>query len=49
MRQTKIVIITGLDEEGLKEKALSSGADEFMNKPINIETLNKTLNKFFSV
>jgi len=45
MKKTKVVVMTGLDREGLREKSFEAGASDFLEKPIQVETLCAVLNK----
>jgi FixJ family two-component response regulator len=40
-----VVVITGRDEPGLKERVLSTGAAAFLLKPVNGEELIGTIRK----
>lgn len=39
----KVIVISGYAEEALKDEILQAGADRFLWKPVNMETLLKTI------
>ena len=39
----KVIVISGYAEETLKDEILKAGADRFLWKPVNMETLLKTI------
>jgi CheY-like chemotaxis protein len=41
-----IVAVTGYDSEGMKEKCLAIGMNDYLSKPISPDPLYKTLYKF---
>ena len=42
-----IVVLTANAITGMKEMYLSEGFDDYMSKPININELDKLINKYF--
>ena len=42
-----IVALTANAVTGMREMYLSEGFDEYVSKPINVNELNKVINKFF--
>ena len=44
LKDTKIIAITGMQTQGVKDKVLKLGADDFLNKPFEIETIKQKVN-----
>ena len=42
-----VVVLTANAIAGMKDMYLNEGFDEYLSKPINIEELNKVINKYF--
>ena len=42
-----IVALTANAVTGMREMYLSEGFDEYVSKPVNVNELNKVINKFF--
>lgn len=45
-RQTRIVLLSNLPPETLREKAQTSGADDWIQKPLSGESVREKLRKF---
>jgi CheY-like chemotaxis protein len=47
--QIKIILVSGLNDANLKDKALSAGADAFFPKPVDMHTFLETSSKFLGL
>jgi two-component system OmpR family response regulator len=43
---TRIVVVTANDSAVDKKRAFQQGADEFLGKPLSLDLINRTLDKF---
>jgi FixJ family two-component response regulator len=43
-----VILITGRDSKGLRERALAAGADSFMAKPLDVDQLLGTINSLIA-
>ena len=44
-QDAKIVAITAYDAYGMKEAALEAGCDEYLSKPLDLDDVNRVLNR----
>lgn len=46
---TPVIVLTGLRDRRLKQRLLNLGADEFLNKPLLLDELTHTLERFIEL
>ncbi|HMC84535.1 MAG TPA: response regulator [Chitinophagaceae bacterium] len=44
---TQVVMVTANDSPSDKKKAFGMGADDFLSKPLSLDTINRTLDKIW--
>lgn len=49
LKQTRIIVITGLEDDNAKEKVLRLGADDFFRKPLDGDALKKKISTYFGL